>query len=222
MLDEGMSLYQVDNVSVNLFDDIYEIKTLVVEEQNAQIISIDEIVRGDKVREATINRVTGYTSIAVEDSLRIVLDYDSQNARTINDFTWVTEAQGDGDPGHLRQFVLNVPLFYNEMAVGEHFLSVITPDGTINTVPFHILDIPEGQIAPQARLKYINSSPFIPTPTPEIIIQEKIVEKEKIVYITVTPVPTTTPPPPVWTKVPWWGYLIALILVIFVVWRVWL
>jgi hypothetical protein len=195
-------------------------KTLVVEEQNALIQSIDEISRGNKTREATVNQITGYTSIAAGDDLIIVLDWDDQNVRTINDFSWVTTALSDGDPGHLRQFNVMIPLYYSEMAVGEHFLSVITPDGTRSVVPFHIMDMPEGQIAPEARLRFINSSPFIPTPTPAIVIQEKIVEKERIVYVTMTPVPTTIPIPPVWATIPWWSYLIALIVVIFIVWRV--
>jgi len=219
MLDTGMSLYQVNNISVNLFDDTYEMKTLVVEEQNALIQSIDEISRGNKTREATVNQITGYTSIAGGDDLIIVLDWDDQNVRTLNDFSWVTTALSDGDPGHLRQFNVMIPLYYSEMAVGEHFLSVITPDGTRSTVPFHIMDMPEGQIAPEARLRFINSSPFIPTPTPEIVIQEKIVEKERIIYVTMTPVPTTVPLPPVWATIPWWAYLVALIVVIFVIWR---
>jgi len=205
----------------NLFDDSIEMRTLVVENPYAEIREINEMSRGNSTREATIVQIIGYTNLAEEAEIKIVLDIDETNARTIKGFTWNTTAIGR-NIGDKRQFSVSIPLYYSEMSPGKHFMTAITPSGVKTTVSFHIYDIPEGQVRPMATQRYMGGNEFVATPTPEIIEKTLPTPTPVVQYVYVTPSPTPTPEQGLFdVSIPGWFIIVIIGFVVFFGWIYW-
>jgi hypothetical protein len=222
MLSEGFWVDQGLG-RTNLFDDNITERSMVLEVPSAEIREIYEIPsRGNETLDATIIRATGYTNLQYGAEIRIVLDINRTTSRTIEDSSWTTTVIGK-KIGDKRQFTVSVPLYFREIGPGEHFLTAITPQGIETTVSFHVYDIPEGQVAPEATHRYVGGNEWVPTPTPKVI--EKFVEVPKVEYVYVTPEPTPTPEPaPFYTQPPWSfviGAILAFIVAGLLGWALW-
>jgi len=125
----------------------------------------------------------------------------------------------------MREFLVSIPIDYNETPVGEHFITVRASQDVYSIVPRWIYNIPEGQEKPVLQTKYSGGNLFIPTPPPEIIKVPEFVEKIKIVTVTITPEPTPTPVPTPWFFESPWFYIEILVAVIITVlvglWIMW-
>jgi len=150
---------------------------MLVENQKADINYLDETDVGTIAVSGITTAQMGAEIVLIFDEDRNVLASD----RTKN--TFITNATGS-DPGAYRIWTVFLKVNVNNLAPGEHLVSVYTPHGDRFQAPFMVYDQFASFNPPQAHIKYINYSYFIPTPTPEIIT--KIVQQ--VVTVTV-PVP---------------------------------
>lgn len=202
-------------------DDELSVVEFVVQRPSVEISSIDEIYQPS----GYLWRVRGYTNYANGTPIWGILDEGQQTAKTMPKAMIASNVEGEL-PGDMRQFSIDIPIDYNETAVGEHFVTVRTVDSNIYAiVPRWIYNIPEGQEKPIIQTKYSGGNLFVPTPTPEVVVVNRTVEVVKTVIVTITPKPTPTPVPTPWYFESPWFYVEILIAIVFAVilglWIMW-
>jgi hypothetical protein len=156
-------------------------KTILVEEQSIAVTSVETASYGAAV-------VRGTTNLAEGDVMKVAWDADRYVlAEDLKKYTTTTTAQGD-DAGAYRVFMAVVAVNLNTQPVGDHHITLTTPDGHQTTVGFYVGESFAPFPTPQVTVHYLDNSPFLPTPTPLII--------EKVVPVTViqTIIVPVTPP----------------------------
>jgi hypothetical protein len=155
-------------------------KKIIVEDSRVDVSSLDETGTGFAV-------VKGITNLAAGDIITLVWDADrnvvaDDRAR----YTSTTKAVGD-DPGAFRVFqaILNISLW--TQAAGYHHITISTPDGHETTVEFYVQEAFAPFETPAVTIRYINNSPFIPTPAPVIVEKPVTVTVVQTVTVPVTP-----------------------------------
>lgn len=146
------------------------------------IASIDETYDSGK----DVLDVRGYTNVAKNTELTFVMDKDKQTARTIRENTY-HELVKEDTPNYWRYFQVLVPIDYETIPVGKHFITVSSPQGATQTVSFDVYDMPVGQVRPNASIKYVAGNQFIPKPTAEIVTVIQTVIQTQTVFVPVTP-----------------------------------
>jgi len=221
-LDDGMWLSQGD-AKYNIFDDTYDIRSLVIEDQYSEIAMIDEYYRSeDESLNASIVRIAGYTNLANKTNLKIVLDYDKQSVRTISEVMQSTQAIGK-EIGERRQFSILYPVYYRDLSSGgkEHSFSVINPDGSNMTASYHVYDIPAGQPKPMATLRYIGGNEFTAAETtqPQTPVAPVTVLVTVVTYVPVEVTKIVEVAP--WYVTPQWLaiWVIILVVIYYLYWR---
>lgn len=174
-------------------DDKVQTYDMVVEEPEVSIVSIDEVDVGNKIPIAwepgmTLLDVRGYTNTAAGTKLTFIMDPDDQTARTLRANTYTTLATRTS-PGNKSMYQVYIPINKNSMPNGMHTLLVNTPLGGSMRSDFPISELPADSYVPNATLKYIGDrNPWIPTPTPEVIIKKEVITVPgPVVTVIVTP-----------------------------------
>jgi len=158
-------------------------KQIIIQEQRIDATNLDETPEGSIV-------VSGITNLAKGDTVIAIFDEDKNViASDLTKMTFYGNITGD-DIGAYRLWQAALKVNLQTQAIGNHFISLYTPDGTKTMVPFYLAEAFKPFNPPEAHLKYINNSPFIPVPTPQIITQ-KIEIPVTVIQTIVVPV---TPP----------------------------
>jgi hypothetical protein len=74
------------------------------------------------------------------------------------------------NPSEWRQFKLLLPFNINELPNGKHFVIVSTPYSPKVVIEPYIKEELAEHYIPPGTIRYVDNNPFIPTPTPEIMI----------------------------------------------------
>lgn len=208
-----------DWLAANTDDDVV-IKEFVVQSPSIEITVIDE----KYIDNDSVWLIRGYTNLAKGTPISAILDEGKQTARTIRKNTYEGFVSGD-DPGSMREFLVSIPINYEEVPVEEHFVTVRSSQDVYSIVPRWVYNIPEGQEKPVLQTKYSGGNLFVPTPTPEIVKVPEPYEVVRTVVVTITPVPTPTPVPIPWFFQPPWYYGVILIIIVVTVlaglWIMW-
>ena len=158
-----------------------EEKKIVIQDQRIDVTNLEQIPGGLIV-------VSGITNLASGDNIAVI--FDENRSFLPEDRAKVTFNGTATGPVlgayRLWQVVLDVNL--QGQPPGNHYISLYTPDGTETTVPFYLQEAFLPFETPAISIKYVNNSPFLPTPTPVII--------EKTIPVTVlqTVIVHDTPP----------------------------
>ena len=146
-------------------DEIYEYE-LKIEEPYVSIVGIDTSYNKD----LPSIRVDGYTNLITGTKIYCILDEDNRTVNILKPERYYTTAEGD-KPGTMREFRVSVLFDYENMTPVQHSITAHGTFGSFMTVGIPVGQMPEGQQRPQEYIKYIDSTIFHPTPTPQIIIQ---------------------------------------------------
>lgn len=218
-IDHGMWISQ-NGVAYNVFDDTYDIKSLVVEDPASEITMIDEYTRGNSTENESVIHVAGYTNLPNNTALKIIFDYNSTNVRTAPDNTQMTTTIGR-NIGDRRQFSILFPVYYSQLTGGgkSHFFTVIGPDGSVSTSPFHVYDMPAGQVVPLQTIRYIGGDEFKPPIT--VTIPVPVLGPERIVTVIQTQVVERVVEVAPWYLTPGWIalWVVIIVVILFLYWR---
>ena len=150
------------------------------------IASIDETYEGGK----DVLDIRGYTNVAKDTPVLVVMDEDEQTARTLNTSLVMTVVKEDA-PNLWRYFQIYLPIDYETIPVGQHEITASTPQGAKQTVPFYVYDLPKGQVTPNETIKYVSGNQFldpvtvtitIPVPGPTQIVTVRVTPPNEQVY----------------------------------------
>jgi len=170
----------------NLGKDQYKTYTLEIQNPSIEITEIETLTVSDL---AGVLQVRGYTNLANNTPLTFVLDEKRTTARTIGSYTNMTAVRSVESPGSMRYFDVGIPILWSYMPPGEHDITAYGSFGTKMIVSFWIYEQSEDQPRHPQLIKYVGGYEFVPTPTPEIIVQEKVVTQivTQLVTVPVTP-----------------------------------
>jgi len=184
---EGYSPQVVLEKLKNIFPsshDKYEIYKLEIQDPSISINKIDQVYKNG----TTVLDIRGYTNTALETVIKLTLDKDKQTARTLSQYTYIGNAKGDL-PGNMRYYQIYVPIALDSLPNGMHTISATTDIGGEVFADFLVSELPADSYVPNATLKYIGDrNPWVPTPTPEVIIKKEVVSVPgPVVTVIVTP-----------------------------------
>ena len=171
-------------------DNLAEYRT-EIQEPSITLERIDEVYdKGISVLD-----IRGYTNTANGTEITLMLDEGRSYKSYIPERTIKTMAVRT-HPGNLSYYKVLLPIDYDTLSAADglnHTITARTALGGVVYKDFWISVLPADSYRPNATLKYIEDrNPFVPTPTPEIKVVEKIVEKPVVntVTIKVTPSPS--------------------------------
>lgn len=163
--------------------DKYEIYKLEIQDPSISINKIDQVYKNG----TTVLDVRGYTNAALGTIVKLTFDKDKQTARTLAQHTYIGDAKGDLT-GNMRYYQVYVPIMLDDLPNGMHTIYATTDVGGEMFADFMVSELPADSYVPNATLKYIGDrNPWIPTPTPEVIIKKETVKETIIVTVEVTP-----------------------------------
>lgn len=135
----------------------------------------------------TVLDIRGYTNAANGTKITVVLDEGRSYKAYIAERIKSTEAIRT-NPGHLSYYRVYLPIDYDTLAAADalnHTITARTAIGGVVYKDFWISVLPADSFKPNATIKYIEGrNPFVPTPTPEIVVK-----RETVVVTQTIPVP---------------------------------
>jgi len=173
-------------------DDKFKEITFVIEDPYIDVRRLDNLANADGTNSVMIS---GYTNANVGDIITIEFDKGNIDSKLIRDNTWTTEVVDGGGRNTYRTWYKTVIFDANDFVAGIHTLTLTTNSGASVSAPIFIRKELAENYNPPDYIQFIDNSPFIPVPTvppapPPItvtvvqtVVQEKIVEKEKIVMV---------------------------------------
>jgi hypothetical protein len=173
-------------------DDRVQTFDLEVQLPEVYVDRIDEVAVGSRIPIAyepgmTLLDVRGYTNSKNESVVTAVLDPDDQTVRTIAKNSYTSTAIRE-NPGSMSSYQVYIPINKNQMPNGIHTVKVSTAIGSSMLHDFPVSEMPADSFVPNATLKYIGDrNPWVPTPTPEIVVKSVEVPVTQIVTVQMTP-----------------------------------
>jgi hypothetical protein len=143
-------------------NDYYNTYTLSIQDPSLDIISRDDV----EVNKVNLIQLKGYTNTAKGTKLCFGIDEKIYN-QSVDYRQNCVEAEGD-EIGNMRYFIASIPFSYNDLSVGEHFITGNTALGGSQTVSFNVYTSWDSKPV-NVTTKYIAGNEFKPTPTPEIV-----------------------------------------------------
>jgi len=215
-------------------DDNFTVYKLEVQEPKIEIISVDTIIVNETTQSVVI-QVRGYTNLANASSLSFVLDEDKTPEKLLGQSRaqnrWNSTVLAVKSPGSMRYFDYGIPIWLGQIPPGQHEITVYGEHSAKMSVPFWVYDLPEGSQPRNQTIRYVGGYEFVPTPTPEIVIQKEVVTQivTQVIAVPVTPSNEQVHAEQlkaqweVWTSIAMWVFLaiigIAIIVYAFLVWR---
>lgn len=155
-------------------DDKYQTYSLEIQDPALQVMSMDFVeirnarnyyndisLRGN----VSLYRVSGYTNVLPMTGLKFALDEDEQAKPEY----FTGEAKGS-DPGAMRQFLVDVPIYTDNMREGMHTISGYTAVGGSVFYDFPVNIAPEHSYIPSQDIKYVgDENPWKPNLTTRTI-----------------------------------------------------
>lgn len=152
-------------------DDPFETRSMIIEDPSIDVSDVFETINSSE--EYTLF-VQGYTNLAAGTVINLTIDRKRWDYHNLRSHTFNATVYGDRQDLY-RKFRVRIPYDPTELKGGQHTLDAVSPYNTITSVDFWVYELPEGQQRPPAYLKYIDRNLWVPTPTPEVVVQEKIV-----------------------------------------------
>jgi len=203
-------------------DDNFTEYNLEVQNPMLEIISADTIIL-DVFNETGVIQVRGYTNLANESVISFVIDEDKTPERTLGQSRrqnrWNTTVISLENPGSMRYFDYAIPVYLGRMYPGQHTITVYGSYDTRMNVDFYIYDMPEGSQPRNQTIKYVGGYEFVPTPTPEIVIQKEVVKEivTQIVRVPVTPSDAQVKSQSFNASVEFWSMVVSWLFIIMIV-----
>lgn len=177
--------------------DTYQIKILTVQEPAITIEHMDQIFIGnakeyykdyDRRGNMSLMDVRGYTNVFPGTNVSVVLDEESNNPREIaKQYTYRTVSQGNY-LGDMRYYRVYVPLYWDDLKPGMHTLTARTELGSMMIASFPVWEESPNSYVPSQTIKFMGDrNPWVPTPTPEIVIQKEQVVVTREVPVQIQP-----------------------------------
>jgi hypothetical protein len=165
------------------FDDSITKWKMIVEEPKIEVSKMDYVTLKNN---HTMIAISGYTNDYADNNLTIKLDV--QNGITLNKLHYATVIDNGGMQSY-RAWNSSFIIDTQNMNPGQHYFTIVNDIGATAIVPMYVYRELEKNYQPKSMMQFIDNSPFIPTPTPRVVIQTKIVEKPipYEVKVTVTP-----------------------------------
>lgn len=174
-------------------DDKYETFSLEVQDPMLQVNGLDFVeVRDAKAYyndvslrgNVSIYRVVGYTNVLPMTGVKFALDEDevgTQNAQ------WFSGEAKGSDPGAMRQFLVNVPIYKDNMKEGMHTLSGYTSVGGSVYYDFPVNIAPDHSYIPDQDVKYIGDENPWKANLTTVTITIPVPGPTQKIYVNVTP-----------------------------------
>ncbi len=146
-------------------DDELTIWPISFQDPEIQIKRIDAI---KSINNKSWYNLRGYTNVKNGTTLIITIDADKLNGETVDTRQWKTKAEGL-DPDAWRQFNALVPVDYDNIFPGYHYITITSETGATQTVPVYIMKELDPHYIPPEYTEYLGTSPFV---TPQIVVKE--------------------------------------------------
>lgn len=186
------------------YDDTYDYWKIELQDPLIEVKRLDTTPLKNNFSYVTI---AGYTNANAGNKFKLQMDLEKNGNRARTYDITVTD---NGGMRAYRTYNVSFILDLNSENPGMHYFTITALDtGATITAPFYVYRELPAHYQQESYLQYVGYSPFIPTPTPEIIIKkeiQKVVEK----------VTVTVPVPPSQESVDtaFWNGMVALITLI--------
>jgi hypothetical protein len=161
----------LDSMVSRSFDDSITKWRMLVEEPKIEVTKMDYVTLTNN---HTMIAISGYTNDYADNNLTIKLDV--QNGITLNNLHYATVIDNGGMRAY-RAWNSSFIIDTQNMYPGQHYFTIVNDIGATAIVPMYVYRELEPNYRPKTMMQFIDNSPFIPTPTPRIVIQTKVVDK---------------------------------------------
>lgn len=161
----------LDTMVARSFDDSTIKWRMLVEDPKIEVAKMDYVTLTNN---HTMFAISGYTNDYEGSNLTIKLDV--QNGITLNELHYATVIDNGGMRAY-RAWNASFIIDTQNMNPMYHYFTIENDIGGSAIVPMYVFRELAAHYQPKAMMQFIDNSPFIPTPTPEIRTQIKVVEK---------------------------------------------
>lgn len=167
-------------------DDLITSSKMEVQEPEITLERIDEVFNNG----IAVLDIRGYTNAANGTKITVVLDEGRSYKTYIPERIKTTEAVRT-NPGYLSYYRVYLPIDYDSLSAANavnHTITARTDIGGVVYKDFFISVMPADSYKPNATLKYIEDrNPWVPTPTPEIVVKTEQVVVTQTVPVQIPP-----------------------------------
>jgi len=167
-------------------DDVYKIYKIEIQEPYIEINGYQEIfINNDN----SILEVAGYTNRQPDSTIQLVIDHNVRINRS-DKYKPVDVIVEKGDPGSLRTYHGYVEIDKKMFAPGYHDVTAIASNGKFQTVAFYIMESLTPIEATPTYYSFVDGHPYLPDPTPIVVIERpppEIVKVTQTILVPVTP-----------------------------------
>lgn len=179
-LQPSMVLSKLEGSLRTSTDDTYTKYDVVIEEPSVEISGYQELVIGNN----SLLEVTGYTNRVAGTPITLYIDREEITGKSVK-YPGMTIATENASVGDYRTFHGYLPLYYEDISIGEHTLTAVLPNGKKSAVTFYRRAEPEQHYQQPKYFAFIDGHPFIPEPTPIVVEKEVVREVIKTEYKTI-------------------------------------
>lgn len=179
----------LDFAVTNSKDDTTVTKRIDVQDPSILIIKLSQNLVSVGPYNVTVFTLSGYTNANQGTTVNIQLDNDRSVSGRLAASPWTADVVNNGGQVAYRAWTKSFLLDTGAMWKGQHEFTVTNKEGASATVPFYVYREEAANYVPNASLSYIGNSPFIPTPTPEVIVKTEVQVRTvtQVVTVPVTP-----------------------------------
>jgi uncharacterized protein YcnI len=170
-------------------DDIQYNNVIDVQDPRIDIIRLEQNSVTVGNTNVTAFTISGYTNANQGTTVNIQLDDDVSVSGRLAMAPWTADVVNNGGQVAYRAWTKTFLLDTGTLSKGQHYFTVTNKEGATSTIPFYVRQELATHYVPDATLNYISNSPFIPTPTPQVIEKPVIVTQTVEVPVTITPSP---------------------------------
>jgi hypothetical protein len=179
----------LDYAVTNSKDDTTVIKRIDVQDPSILVVKLSQNLIPIGPYNVTAFTLSGYTNANQGTTVNIQLDNDKSVSGRLAAAPWVADVVNNGGQVAYRAWTKSFLLDTGALRPGQHSFTVTNKEGASATVPFYVYQEPVPNYVPNASLSYIGNSPFIPTPTPQVIVKTEVQLRTvtQVVTVPVTP-----------------------------------
>ena len=169
----GTVQYKLDQMVKHSFDDRIEYYRVWFDDP---IIQVEQYQQIDRPYNRSYLDIRGYTNVKAGTEITAELQSETSNGimyyRTTAKSNVVEYSMSDW-----KQFSVLLPFNIADLPNGKHYVVLTVPQGARTVIEPYIKEELADHYQPPKTIRYVDNNPFIPTPTPEIVIKERIVER---------------------------------------------
>ena len=150
-------------------DDTYTEWRMALQEPKIMVMKFAQEPIGDN---KTFAMISGYTNVNDGDVLTVTLDANKVNGVTREKSTWHAQVVNNGGAVAYRTWNATFLIDFGEVFPGPHELTITSENGASATIPLYFRKEIDRHYVPESTINFVDNSPFVPTPTPEVIIKE--------------------------------------------------